>query len=424
MPRRIPPSLCARCKGYKKLCGLPTCPILERFRAQARIAPRISGSTVEGSTPPSVIVGEAGYPRVPLLYNIPPGVHGPEARRYDDPRGWSSSRLSLREIIGYRSSMVASLSRAEAHRPEKLYERELSLAAVSEKPVDTEAVLEKPPVPSLRLDGILAPQGPTAPAKMIQVAGNPKPPRQLEKRIWDDARSSEVIVELYRGGLDVYTITPALSLGLLGRARSRRLVPTRWAITAVDQTISDWLIHRVRAYDTIDEYEVYHAGYLGNYFTVILVPGSYEAELIEVWHPLTPWVPQASRPVVYVIREYPSMRTNIMDGGYIAVRLAVAEHLYARRRQAKALIVREITREYYAPVGNWHIRETMRRALSSRPVAKTSTLEEALAAALQLLRSREAREALRRSPLLGKIRATRTLDLYLNRSPGAGERES
>ena len=30
---RISAELCVRCKGYKRLCGLPYCPLMERFRA-------------------------------------------------------------------------------------------------------------------------------------------------------------------------------------------------------------------------------------------------------------------------------------------------------------------------------------------------------------------------------------------------------
>ena len=414
MGRRIPPSLCARCKGYKRLCGLPSCPILERFRIHATLAPYAQRGEVEGDTPPSVVVGEKGYPRVPLLYGIPPGLHGEEARLHDDPQGWAARRVRLREIIRLRSSMLAGIIRAEASRPERLYEAEISLAAVSEKPVDTEAVLASKPVPRLRFDGLLAPQGPSAPAARLRVASNPTPPRPLEKRIWDDALSTRLIVEAYRDGVSVYKLIPALSLGLLGRARSRRLVPTRWAITAVDQIISNHLLHAVRSRDTIGSYEVYHGGYLGNYFTVILMPGQYKAEMLEVWYPLTPWTRTASEPVVYRIREYASLKQSVMDGGYMAARLAVAEHLYRRGRQARVLIVREITRDYYAPVGNWHIRETMRRILSSKPETYSS-LEEALAAAVSKLRSNTARDEVERSSLVREEKTMSTLDAFIKR---------
>ncbi|KSW12287.1 hypothetical protein CF15_05940 [Pyrodictium occultum] len=416
MGRRIPPQLCTRCKGYKKLCGLPVCPILEKFRFQAEAVARIRGGReIEGSTPPSIVVGEAGYPRVPLLYNIPPGVRGEEAQLYDAPDLWREKLPSLRELLQLRSSLVSTITRVDARAPWRLYEKEISIAAVSERPVDSRAMLSKPPLPGLRFDGMLAPQGPSAPAEKIEVEESPRPPRKLEKLVWDDARSTDAIIELYRSGIDVYLLTRALSLGLLGRIRSRRLVPTRWAITAVDQTISNNLLHAVRSYDTIGQVEVYHGGYLGNYFTVILVPGSYEAEMIEVWHPLTPWTQAARSPVVYRIVEHPSLRMEPLDGGYIAARLAVAEHLYRRRRQAKAIILREITRDYYAPIGNWHIRETVRRILASKPVAVYSDLGHALEEAARLAKSLEAAEEVRRSKLAGKLRSSAALDAFLKK---------
>ncbi|HID40857.1 MAG TPA: hypothetical protein EYP33_01735, partial [Pyrodictium sp.] len=333
----------------------------------------------------------------------------------DAPEVWRETRPSLRELLRLRSGLVASLTRLDARNPWRLYEKEFSLAAVSERAVESRAILAKPPLPSLRFDGILAPQGPTAPAERIDVEGSPKPPRRLEKLIWDDAKSSDAVVELYQSGLDVYLLIRALSLGLLGRLRSRRLVPTRWAITAVDQTISNKLLHEVRTYDAIDHVEVYHGSYLGNYFTVILIPGSYEAEMVEVWHPLTPWTRATSRPVSFRIVEYPSLRIEPLDGGYIAARLAVAEHLYRRKRQAKVLVAREITRDYYAPVGNWHIRETVRRIMASKPIATLDDVGTVISIVEKLAKSREAVVEIRNSRLLRKIRSSATLDIFLRR---------
>jgi hypothetical protein len=42
------------------------------------------------------------------------------------------------------------------------------------------------------------------------------------------------------------------------------------------------------------------------------------------------------------------------------------------------IIVREITPAYYAPVGNWHIRETVRRAVKLKPIAVNPTRRELL----------------------------------------------
>ena len=60
-----------------------------------------------------------------------------------------------------------------------------------------------------------------------------------------------------------------------------------------------------------------------------------------------------------------------MAGAYFAARLAVAEHLYNRRRKAAALVLREIhSDEYVVPVGVWQIREGIRRAFDNLVLKK------------------------------------------------------
>ncbi|NPA04802.1 MAG: hypothetical protein GXO09_01725 [Crenarchaeota archaeon] len=411
---RIPPALCARCKGYKKLCGLPTCPILAKFRSQVLGSNRVRERQVEGSTPPCMIIGEKGYPKIPAILYTPPGVHGEPAKQYDNPTAWHRSRTPLGRIIEYRSYLVGGIMRVDARKPWILYEKELSIAAASLRPVDAETLLHHRPQPILKFDGLLAPHGPSAPAERIRVDGNPTLPRRLEKLIWDDARASEAVVELYTSGTDYYTIITAFSLGLLGRLRNRRLVPTRWAITAVDDTVARWLLSSVKTRRPVNEYRVYHARYLGNHFTILLAPGAYTAEMIEIWHPLTPWTMNASKPTIVYIREDYNGNVEPLDGGYMAARLPVLEHLNQEARQARILIVREVTREYYAPVGNWHIRETVREAFRKGPVLRTSVLDEAVRKIVELARNRRwVEEALRGSRLLRTLRSQRTLDSFL-----------
>lgn len=381
---RIPAWLCAKCKGYKHLCGLPECPLLERFRAQLKTLSSLGNLTrLEASTPPSAIVSEKHYPRIAVLYNLPPGVRGDDARIYDDPEGWWG-RLDVKDVLRLRSSLVASLIRVDARRPDELYSREISLAAVSSKPVDSEAVLGKPPRPRLRLDGVVTPVGLSAPAKSIRVSENPRIPRPLDKAMYDyDAKAREAVVELYRAGVNYYTLIRALSLGLLGSGKRRRLVPTRWAITAVDSIISSYLRGRLAGKPWINGVESYHAEYLGNRFIIILYPGPPAFEWIEAWHPLTPWI-RGGKVVVITNRENWRGAFQYMDGGYIAARMAVLEALARRGRQASAIILREVTSKYYAPLGNWHIRETVKHAMEKKP-SKHEGIAEALNHASKML---------------------------------------
>ena len=54
--------------------------------------------------------------------------------------------------------------------------------------------------------------------------------------------------------------------------KNRKLVPTKWSITATDQIISNDLMHNILDFDIIDTYGVFNFDHLGNLFSVILFP--------------------------------------------------------------------------------------------------------------------------------------------------------
>jgi len=410
VPRRIPPELCARCKGYKRLCGLPQCPILERFRAQVKALLAISGNDVTGYTPPSGVVGERGYPEVHVYYMLPPNEDPERARYHEAPREWSLRREPLHSIIELRGSMIAATLKVNVGDVDKLLGNELAYALISSKPVSSEAKLAKPPTPRLIFDGISKPVGPTGPAERIRVTGNPWIDRKLERLLWDDVPASQAVVELYRSGVDVYTIQKAFSLGLLGRHSSRRLVPTRWAITAVDDIISGELRMSLRDRPELESVELYRGEYLGNRFHIILYPGNGYFEWIELWYPASIWTRGATKPLAVALTEDPLGRASDVDGGFSAARLAVLEALSRRGRRADAIIVREITPDYYAPVGNWHIRETVRRILEGPPATRFDELQDAVNLLLSKLESPQ--EAVKASPTLRGLRRRRLTEYW------------
>ncbi len=368
MPIKIPSELCVRCKGYKRLCGLPRCPILERFQSQVNVLSRINGREVQGATPPSALVGEHGYPKVNIYFMIPPGERGSDARYHDDPQGWISRREPLSKIIELRSSMVSAILNSPVNDPWSLYEKEISLAALSLKPVDSEAILRKAPLPTLKFDGITKPVGPSSPAEKIKIYDNPKLHRKIEKIMWDDVKAEEAIRTLYLSGLDVYEIQRAMSLGVLGTIRRRRLVPTRWAITAVDEILSKFMKGFIRRERWIDDIEVRYGEYIGNRYVIVLMPGPGNMEWVEIWQPRGLWTRGSSKPVIWRVFEDNLGNLSAIDGGFSAAKMAVLESLFKRRRSADVLIIREILPTYYAPVGNWHIRETVKDIMKKDPV--------------------------------------------------------
>ncbi|AWR97777.1 hypothetical protein DFR86_09605 [Acidianus sulfidivorans JP7] len=372
--RKIPAELCVKCKGNKHLCGLSSCPILERFRSTIDVVNKIyNKDLIQGSTPPSAVISEKNYPNVKLLFNIPPEVTGDEAKKYEDPKGWWG-KASIYEIINYRSALISNILDVKISDPWKLYEKEISLSSVSEKPVSSESKITSSIQPKLKFDGYLAPRGPTANSEQIKITENPKIAEVLDKLIFDDVKAEKGIIKLYESGYDLYKIINATSLGLLGIKKNRKLVPTRWAITAVDSTIGKNLLDKITNYKEINEVLVFYQKYLGNYFHIILYPSKYNVIWIEIWHPLTLWTNEL---VVSELKENFWGEYTFMDGGYMAARLSVLEYLEKIRRQSGIIIVREITNEYFAPLGNWHIRETVKNAMENK-IAKFDNLKEAL----------------------------------------------
>jgi len=372
--KKINPEICIVCKGARRLCGLQYCPLLKSIKYRLRAYLGIKGDLVDGSSPPTLIVGEYGYPRVRLYYGVPPEVYGDKAKIYDDPYQWFL-RYSLEDIVGLRSNLLNIVLDANVYNPYKLYEKEIGLAVVSMKPVDTEAILEEKPRPRLVFDPYTPPRGPSARARDVKVTTNPILPRRLDKIIWDDLRAEKAVWELYRDKIDFYTIVRALSIGFLGRRGRRRIVPTRWAITAIDSIIGSQLLKNIRKYPSINHTLVYYSEYIYNRYLIILAPGIYSALWVEAWQPNSLWNP-GQEPLIVMVREDYRGRVSEMDGGYYAARTSVLEHLHSIRRQARIVILRRIDPQYLYPVGNWQIRLTVKHALTSKPIAQNPTGEE------------------------------------------------
>lgn len=380
MPRaggiRIDPRLCAICRG-RGLCGLSYCPLLAKRMAIVKLK-RVHGSReLYGSSPPSVFVGRYGYPYVNVGPSLPP-VTG-DTSIYDLPEKWVS--LSLERILDYRWSLVTGAQKVEVRDIYNSFITRLHDLVLSVKPVEVEVYLEKPPKPVLSFSEYEPPQGPRAPLRNFRVIGNPRIPRVIDRVYTDtDLRAVEAVIELYRSGVPVTHIQRIFSVGALGTKRYRRLVPTRWSITAVDDTISKHLVEKIKEYPEISDVEVYVRRHYDNLFIAILVPGKWSFEWMEAWWPGSTWNPGTSEIVVEGDYEgYKGRTTYASIGGcYYATRLAVAEHLYKRKRQATAIVLREIYPGFNLPIGVWFVRENIRAMLRGKPVLKANSVWEAI----------------------------------------------
>ena len=375
-PIPITPELCIVCKMSRNLCGRPKCPILEKINALQPIMVDIDRD-IYGPSPPSIFVGRTGYPSIyagPMA--IATDVDNPPI--YDNPAEWYGKPID--EIIRLRSIMVRGMTKVRVKNPlaNRVWAKSLDLA-LSVRSVDTELELSKPPKVSLLYSAVTQPMGPSGEVVQVKIGSNPKIPRSVDMLSEGDTPSTTAVWELYQRGFDVYYISRAFSAGVLGM-KNKRLVPTRWSITAIDDIIGKKLIKKILNKPTINEFEVYHEEYIGNHYEVLLAPGTWSFEQLEAWMPGGLWTALAQKPVILAEKEGMKGRSSYAikeAGGYYAGRLAVVEALYKRGRVATAVILREISDEYYLPVGVWEVRETVRRAMM-KPAEKFNTAAEAI----------------------------------------------
>ena len=222
----------------------------------------------------------------------------------------------------------------------------------------------------------------SARAQRADLAENPHVPKPVKKTLSDDDwRAEGAMTYLYRRGFDVYDVNTILSAGALGQTRERKLVPTRWSITAVDDTVGQYLRGTIRNTPSVDEVQVWYNEYMANKYWVVLAPGNWEFELVEMKAPGSIWNPEPDGAYYMgAASEGFEGRTGYVEetaGAYYASRLGVLEHLQDVGRQAKALVLREATDAYWAPVGVWQVREGVRHAFEGE-YATAETFGEAV----------------------------------------------
>ena len=380
-----PPAwMCLACRGAKLLCGKPRCPIIVKAQSMARQGPAMLTNEILGSSPPGVFVGRLGYPKVSIGPMVPPQFG--DTAILDTPEEWLGRPVD--QIVDYRYSLVRGNSRAkvdDAREPGRFLSslQELAMAA---RPVDTELRLTKPPRRILTLSEDTQPYGPSGPLDKFKI-DNPSVDRSVEAAYYDrDLDAAGAVGELYRKGVLVTRIQKAFSLGMFGVGTRRKIVPTRWSITAVDSSISLELIEKVKRHSTIDEYRVYGFRAYDNQYVAILLPEPWRFEWMEAWFPNTTWNQFTTAP--YIIGDYEEYfgRTKYakVGGCYYSTRLAVTEALDREKKQAAAVVLRETYPGFIMPLGVWNVRESIRELLK-QPFERHETFRGAMDSALSKL---------------------------------------
>jgi hypothetical protein len=415
----IPKGLCVICKGSRNLCGKDVCPIVMKQQALIPMKKIDFSDELVGSSPPSFFVGRFNYPDVLVGPMIPPVIgKGKDIQILDRPDWWYGKNIE--ELVSYRTKLVRSAFRVNVKKfdENKILGASQELA-MAEMPVDTEANFEKEPKFRIIFDSHSQPMGPIGHIQKLQIVDNPKVNLFVEKAVQDtDFKANSAIAYLYSEKLPITDIIRILSAGLLGTKKRRRLVPTRWAITAADDSVSKQLISsKVKIYPEVDKYQVFSAKYLDNNFQILLIPKEWGFEQLETWSGKSAFNPH-QEPVIVHDHEFYSGRKNYashVTGAYYAARLAVVEHLIRVRKQATAVVFREVRGGYIVPLGVWVIRETVRDAFTRKPKI-FETLKDSLVEIGKYFET-SLRRWMKNSKILENIRKQRTLLDYIKSKP-------
>lgn len=314
-------------------------------------------------------IGRFGYPNVyvgvlsPIESRIP-------ADECDAPKVWSGKGATIESIASIRANLLNSRFQSNIKIHPKLIDIAKE-AGMAKSPFDVDFHLKEKPKLAFSFNTFAAPTGPRADLTTATITSNPKVSSKVEKVVADiDLKANDAMVYLYQKGFDENFISRLLSVGNMGIKFDRRLVPTRWSITASDDSIGKHLLDDIRDFDHIG-YQAHFGGILGNHFLFLFFPGSWSYELFEI-------TTGQDRIQFSTDHEFFQGRRSYAQetsGGYYACRIAVAEYLKRARRQGFILALRFITPEYRMPLGVWVVREASRRSLSSPPISFTSESE-------------------------------------------------
>jgi hypothetical protein len=328
-----------------------------------------------GSSPPSVFIGsKLSYPNVNVGLMSLTDLDK-EAWMHNSPNTWSEQELEIKQIVKLRQQLINSrfksntyaITKSSTSRQESRFLTTLQELGMSLAQADVEVQLAKKPKPLLEFSQHHLPIGPSAQLRNLRLASNTKISPKVDKVYFDtDLKAVDAISYLSSKGFNEHQLTQLLSVGIMGRKKNRKLVPTRFSITATDDQLGRLLITQIKNYKQIENYELYYGGHLGNFYIIILMPDIFSYELFEMLVKNS-----STNNLGEIAHDYENHRgrkayVSETAGGYYAARLPILQLLNKQKRQASVLCLRFTLPSYNVPLGVWVCRNSVRKSLTNQ----------------------------------------------------------
>ena len=371
-------------------------------------------SKLDSNSPPTIFIGsKLKYPQV----NV--GILSPLEREenawiYDDAKYWAENNFQIKDVLKLRDNLLNSRfqSNVQDSRTNNKFIQIAQEIAIASRPVDLEIELKNKLKFKRNKDKISTPNSMHGNLKKAKITSNTKVHRKVDKVINDEIKSVEGIEYLYKNNFNEYTLNKILSVGVLGLKKNKRLVPTRWSITATDDTIGKLLLKKIRDYKWIENWELFFGEFMGNQYLIMLFPDVWSYELFELYFPGSSWNPTDELKASTDSENFYGRKTYAFAtaGGYYASRLPILEYLNSIKRQAGVLVIRIETPTYWAALGVWVVRESVRKALQKN--MKFNTKEELLESVKKIAKIKynfDVEQILKRSKYLNRIKTQKRL---------------
>lgn len=324
-------------------------------------------SCFDSISPPSIFVGSGlTYPNVNVGI-LSPVFDQENASFYEDYKGWANEGVSVRDVLNLRGGLLnsrftSSVTDVRLNNKFSLIAQDI---AISSNPVDVEIELKDKVRSGMGRDQVATPHGMKAQLKNAKVTNNVKVNKFVDRVMNDEVKSNEGMNILYKRGIDEYSIQKILSVGALGISKDKKMVPTRWSITATDDNLAKHVMKRVRTYPYLQDFELMFGEFLGNQYLILLFPQCLSFELFELYYPGSSWNSSTDFKASHDYEGFMGRTSYAKNcvGGYYATRLPIIEYLDKIKRQAGILAIRLETPSYWAALGVWVVRESVRKAI-------------------------------------------------------------
>jgi hypothetical protein len=312
-------------------------------------------------SPPGICVKSGKYPRLEagFLASIEPLEH---LSIYDFPEAWNG--LDRDTIFSMRRHLYQFLLPVDARsmQPEGVVHT-LQEIALSVRPIALQ-VEGEPLLPRrLQLRNGQLPSSSDVSVKSVEILSEPEISKVAERITEQDIPAAEGIWRLIDYDYSLDQVVRLMSVGLLGRQNTRRMLPTRSAYKATINAFIDRAVMELIERPRISSYEIYLGTLFGDRFVVFLNPGEARVDYLAMDVSGT----KITRGFAFEgLRQWPTdAKTSVYSDH---ARFSVYKHLISRNQQCHAAIFHLTKEPRNQILGPWIARAGVNEAFTSEPV--------------------------------------------------------